>query len=170
MKPDFSRLKLYQDGLPVCGKEEAIVKELAGRESRNHALLMQLVERGASLIGTESPGLLMEEYRRLRSSLSRPASAPMDDGGLLERRDRFIARRIHATLGEGEHGLLFIGLLHDVHRCLPETIQVNFLIQRLPFAHDIRRRITPESSGDPPQTNGERRTPQARGRSSRRRD
>ena len=56
-------VRVYQDGLPVCGHEQEIVSELAAAGNRNHTLLLKLQERGAALMGTESPELLIEEYR-----------------------------------------------------------------------------------------------------------
>ena len=56
-------VRVYQDGLPVCGHEQDIVSELAGAGSRNHRLLLELQARGATLMGTESPELLVEEYQ-----------------------------------------------------------------------------------------------------------
>jgi len=51
----------------------------------------------------------------------------------LRARDAFIARRIADTLEDGEVGLLFLGMMHEVDRLLPEAIQVEFLIDRLPL-------------------------------------
>lgn len=48
----FERVRIYQDGLPVCGKELEIVHTLANQGSRNHRLLLSLAERGAILMGT----------------------------------------------------------------------------------------------------------------------
>jgi len=43
---------------------------------------------------------------------------------LLAKRDAFIAQRINQTLGEGEFGILFVGLLHNVHRGLLPDIEL----------------------------------------------
>lgn len=116
---DFRRLRLYQDGLPVCGFELQMVNELAGSGSRNHQLLLKLVKRGASLMGTEDPALLIREYQSHRAQLApsegpgrstSPSSGEMAE--LLEARDRFIARQIDQTLQEGETGLVFLGAAH----------------------------------------------------------
>ena len=56
-------MRVYQDGLAVCGHEQKIVSELAGAGNRNHALLLKLQAQGATLMGTESPELLVEEYQ-----------------------------------------------------------------------------------------------------------
>jgi hypothetical protein len=124
--------RVYQDGLPVCGHEREIVSELAKAGSRNHGLLLKLEARGAVLMGTESPELLVEEYQL--------AGAELASGGvtqakvrqkrlrdtLLERRDRYIADRINATLGAGESGILFMGMLHEVARYLDSDIDVGY--------------------------------------------
>jgi len=150
---NFSRVKVYQDGLPVCGKEELIVRDLARQGSLNHQLVVQLLERGATLIGTESPELLLREYQLVKSQLAAEemcrgqAAPPGRDGGaqkhpetaLLER-DRFIARRIEETLADGETGILFMGFAHEVHRHLSDSVNVQFLIHRLPFGQGVERR------------------------------
>jgi hypothetical protein len=62
LKLDARKLRIYQDGLPVCGFEERIVRELAQAGSANHQLVVALLDRGATVTGTEDPRLLMEEY------------------------------------------------------------------------------------------------------------
>jgi len=119
-------LKLYQDSLPLCGKELALIRDLAAQGSQNHRFLAALVDKGAILIGTESPALLLEEYRLLQSA----ERAPEQAATLLRQRDEFIARRIDATLGEGETGLLFMGALHQVAPLLPPRIRVEYLVVR----------------------------------------
>jgi hypothetical protein len=128
-----AKLRVYQDGLPVCGREREIVAQMAAAGSRNHQLLLHLEERGAVLMGTESAELLLEEYRLQATAIeARTALAaarvesqqkPLRDA-LLEKRDRFIAARIDATLAAGETGLLFLGMLHAVNRYLSPDIQV----------------------------------------------
>ena len=127
LEPSLARCKLYQDGLPICGKEEQIVRDLAARQSRNHRLLLRLIERGATLLGTESPELLLSEYELAKEIVSpdadRKALEPVA-ADLLAKRDAFIAQRINQTLGEGEFGILFVGLLHNVHRGLLPDIEL----------------------------------------------
>ncbi len=65
----FDRVRLYQDGLPICGREAEIVRELAQTGSRNHQLLLRLMDEGAILMGTESGDLLVQEYQLARRSL-----------------------------------------------------------------------------------------------------
>lgn len=129
---DFNKLKIYQDGLPICGRELEIVRDIAVQGSKNHLLLMELAERGATIMGTEDAQFLVEEYLRLRDGLerttkSRDRVSPGDD--LLSRRDLHIARRIRETLCEGETGILFIGLLHRVDEKLGPDIEVIMLFK-----------------------------------------
>ncbi len=123
-------MRVYQDGLPVCGHELEIVSELASAGNRNHGLLLELQERGATLMGTESPELLVEEYQLAAAAFAAGAAAPTGirqrqlRDALLEKRDRYIAARINGTLGAGERGILFMGMLHQVTRYLDSDIDV----------------------------------------------
>jgi len=130
---DYGRLRLYQDGLPNCGRECEIVRDLAEAGSQNHQLLIDLMERGAALTGTESLDLLLEEYRIVQETLGALASGDSDSLGevhrnrreaLLRERDRYIARRIDETLHQGETGLIFLGLLHSLQDDLPQYIHL----------------------------------------------
>ena len=56
-------VRLYQDGLPHCGKEADIVNDVAAQGSQNHQLLVELMAQGAQLMGTEDPSLLLQEYQ-----------------------------------------------------------------------------------------------------------
>ena len=144
-KLDPKSLFIYQDGLPICGKEEEIVRDVARQGSPNHRLVALLVDQGAHLMGTESPELLIAEYHQVARAAtsaegeleSRTEKSRSTAASLLEARDRFIAGRIDSTLPEGSTGLLFLGLAHGVHRYLPASIQVEFLIHRLPFDKEI---------------------------------
>ena len=129
----YEKMRLYQDGLPVCGRELEIVSELAKAGSRNHQLLLRLKERGAILMGTESAELLVQEYKLIKQMLTTDDSATAArleirhqevSRSLLKRRDQAIADRINHTLCPGESGLLFLGMLHSIERWLAEDIQV----------------------------------------------
>ncbi len=78
----FDRVRLYQDGLPVCGREAEIVTELAQAGSRNHQLLLRLMAQGAVLMGTESGDLLVQEYQLARQSLSARPPRAAGSGGV----------------------------------------------------------------------------------------
>lgn len=120
---DFPMVRLYQDSLPICGHEVAIVRDLAAQGSRNHQLLESLMERGATIMGTEPAGLLLEEYRLLQAG----GGGSPQGSGLLEQRDRAIAGRVDITLADGEVAILFIGALHQVERHLPSDIQTTVI-------------------------------------------
>ena len=134
----FDRVRLYQDGLPVCGREVEIVTELARAGSRNHQLLLRLMAQGAMLMGTEEGDLLVQEYQLARQSLTtRPpraagvaASRRALSQALLLRRDQFIARRINETLKNGETGILFLGMLHSLERHLHPDVLVIYPLRR----------------------------------------
>ena len=131
---DCTKLRLYQDGLPVCGLEEKIVRDLAQQGGANYRILLKLAGRGAKIEGTEDPDLLRKEYELIMAGVHAGAGSlgadAVKDGNdevfrdLLERRDRFIAQRIDRTLQAGETGILFLGALHRAAAMLPDTIQV----------------------------------------------
>lgn len=134
----FDRVRLYQDGLPVCGRETEIVTELARAGSRNHQLLLRLMARGAVLMGTEAGDLLVQEYRLAKQSLTTrlPRAAAVAaqrravSEALLQRRDQFMAQRINDTLKNGETGILFLGMLHSLERYLQPDVEVIYPLQR----------------------------------------
>lgn len=124
-----AQTRLYQDGLPICDWEEKIVREMAAAGSRNHQLLLCLHERGAILMGTESPQLLMEEYQLAKEAMQTNNSSLLQNGhSILQRRDQFIAARINDTLQPGETGILFIGLLHKIEPHLEADIDLSYPI------------------------------------------
>ncbi len=129
-------VRLYQDGLPVCGKEADIVRDVAAQGSRNHALLLELMTLGANLMGTEDPALLLQEYQfhQLAAAAPNPVQDPARQAQsqrLLLQRDHFIAQRINSTLLTGEIGLLFLGLAHSVEALLSADILVRNLLPSL---------------------------------------
>jgi len=131
----WERVRLYQDGLPNCGREVEIVHTIAKSGSFNHQLLLKLMERGAQLTGTESPELLIQEYELARQLLAPGASARNGKSAecvernrrILDMRDHYIAERIGQTLKQGETGLIFLGMLHSLNGRLPDDIRVTQL-------------------------------------------
>lgn len=130
----WEKVRLYQDGLPRCEREVEIVTTLARAGSPNHQLLLSLMSRGATLMGTESPDLLVEEYRLAQEGLAAEDSdtaAPGKDQrearsrALLDRRDRYIAKRINDSLCPDEIGLVFLGMLHSLEPYLAADIRVS---------------------------------------------
>lgn len=128
---DAHKTRIYQDGLPICGFEEKIVRELAKAGSSNHQLILRFMEQGAVLMGTEDSQLLMEEYELQKQYLtqevgktSNPEEQRKHMDRVLKARDSFIAERIAATLQAGEMGLLFLGALHRLDALRSTDIQV----------------------------------------------
>jgi hypothetical protein len=141
----YESVRLYQDGLPYCGREAEIVRTLAEAGSLNCRLLLKLMERGARITGTESPELLLEEYDLARKTLAaenagKPAGPIRQAQGgradahrrILDLRDRYIAVRIDQTLAPGETGLIFLGMLHSLDRRLPAGIRVTQVRVKMP--------------------------------------
>jgi hypothetical protein len=139
---DHSKARIYQDGLPVCGREFDIVRGVAAQGSQNHRLVLSLVKRGAALEGTEDVRLLLKEYHYIQAIAKEPDAEKKRKkvkllnakrSQLLRQRDQFMARQIASTLKEGETGILFAGLSHRIDKYLPKDIRISYLIFRLPF-------------------------------------
>jgi ribosomal protein S13 len=129
------KVRLYQDGLPVCGTEAEIVRDLANAGSRNHRILIGLIERGATLMGTESAELLVQEYELMKQMMAGHGDADRAEvlshqkrmsERVLRERDQHIAHRINTTLEKGETGILFLGMLHSLDRLLDKDIRVTY--------------------------------------------
>lgn len=149
---DFLKVVVYQDALPFApathaGLEIKIVKELAAVGSANHQLLEWMHVHGASILGTESPEMLVAEYSLVRKQLGLAESPSSDQAtprnlettaeateivaqlaDLLNRRDQFIAARIDQTLEKNQTGIILLGMLHNVEKWLPDDIEVDFPI------------------------------------------
>jgi hypothetical protein len=144
----YASVRVYQDGLPICGREIDIVRELADNGSRNHRLLLRLLEKGATVMGTESPELLVEEYELAQDLLCegtdlREGDNPQKLGEeLLKKRDQFIAQRINQTLRPEETGILFLGMLHSPEKLLDKDIRV------IPIPHTFSSPQGVEDEGD----------------------
>lgn len=130
---DYTKVRLYQDGLPSSGHESIIVKDLAAAGSLNHRILLDMIKKGATLTGTESIEFLLEEYEMARQVMdtlrSRQAKADTQkqkdfSKALLDKRDAFIANRINTTLHPGETGLIFLGMLHSLEGRLDPDINL----------------------------------------------
>lgn len=142
LRLNYKKVKIYQDGLPLCGKELEIMQDVARMGSHNYAIILELVKKGAELIGTEDAGLLVEEYNSIKKLVGitnaeerRLALKRMQKrrDELLTERDRFAANRIGETLRKGETGILFSGIEHEIDKHLPKDIKTEYLIYRLPF-------------------------------------
>lgn len=130
---DFSELRIYQDGLPDSSKD-VVAKIVDETHTVNYDLLRRLRDKGAQIMGTESPPLLLQEYRALQAIFNAKSEEQQRASQkeyakvslcLLEGRDEYIARRIKTTLPEGGIGILFIGLAHEVKSLLEQEIDVS---------------------------------------------
>lgn len=68
---DYKKTRIYQDGLPLCGRENEIVKDLAKMGSVNHQVIVELQDKGAILMGTEDPDFLLKEYHLFKNELAK---------------------------------------------------------------------------------------------------
>jgi len=135
-----SNLKIYQDGLMIDGNlGKKIIKEGASKGSKNHRIILKLMEKGAKIIKTEDLSLLKEEYNsfiklsQTKSFLEKMLvyiGYKLRRGPLMEKRDKFVAERINETLRRGEVGVLFIGVYHDVISRISKDIMVYELKER----------------------------------------
>lgn len=132
---DFARIKVYQDGLPDTKLDlvERIVSEV---QSPNYALLRWLNSKGATIVGTEDPKLVSEEYRLLKAifeakdedqKLEARKQYQERADALLSLRDAYIAQKIYSTLQKEELGILFIGAAHNIESVLSNDILVKSL-------------------------------------------
>ena len=129
----WEKVRLYQDGLPVCGKEREIVYKLAQDGNINYKIIWDLIQKGATLEGTEDPQLLRQEYS-YTLKIAQAENLDQRDRmikeynkagvGLLLKRDQFIAQRIDQTLRQGEAGVLFLGAMHRIDRFIPKDIEI----------------------------------------------
>ena len=131
---DVEGFKIYQDGLLAGGELGMnIAEKVAANGSKNFSLVLEMVERGAILMKTESDEFLIKEYQRLldfarADSLVKRSVAlvkyRMGKRDLTKKRDVFIALTINGTLEEGETGILLLGAYHEVEPMLSRDIEV----------------------------------------------
>jgi len=131
---DVSGMKIYQDGMVAEGEiGEKIVEESLNLGSRNYQLVSKLLKRGAILVKTEDFNLVREERDRLLKITQAKTITKkllsfiryrLTKNMLLNKRDKFIAKRIDETLNNNETGIIFIGAYHNIKKRLPENIQI----------------------------------------------
>jgi len=107
--------KVYQEASKV---EHSVQEFLEGfgkyrGKDRNVDAFFELVGRGVEFVRTESI------YARNESNRRRIFEEPDE----LEPCDSFIAKNIDDTLGDGQRGVLFLGVKHGVDRILNERYQ-----------------------------------------------
>jgi hypothetical protein len=135
---DVKGFKIYQDGMVANGADGLrIVREGISQGSRNYEIVGKLLERGAVLEKTEDLTLVRQEYNyiekitRSNSHKEREVWAlryKRARDHLLTQRDDFIVKRIEETLKDGETGILFIGVHHNILSKLPSDIQVTQVV------------------------------------------
>ena len=121
------------------GLGKKIIEQGARKGSKNHKIVRKLMEKGAKIMKTEDLSLLKEEYNSLiklshtKSFLEKMVAYigyKLRKDPLMEKRDKFIAERINETLGDGEVGVLFIGVYHNVLPRISQDIVVYELKER----------------------------------------
>ena len=139
LKPPWGSLRIYQEALPVCGREAELVTRLSLKGSHNHRLICSLLRHGARIEGTEDPNLLVREYDLLSKAFhAGEGRMPLADyrkesDKILAERDEFIAGRIRQTLKPGEVGLVFLGVRHQLDRLLEKDFEIVSVIYMIPF-------------------------------------
>lgn len=131
---DVSGMKIYQDGMVADGEVgQEIVEAGIKSGSKNYELVSRLIKRGATLVKTEDFKLVKEERDRLlciteAKSVIKKLLAfikyKLVKNRLLNKRDKFIAKRITESLNQGERGIIFIGAYHNIKKRLPKDIQI----------------------------------------------
>lgn len=88
---------------------------------------IELIRRGVIIEYAEDRSL-MTEYRTLAKQKGYFRKPSIGDSAryyeILDKRDRFIAERIHKTLREGETGFLFQGANHSIYPFLEADIRI----------------------------------------------
>lgn len=131
---DVSGMKIYQDGMVANGEVgQKIVEAGVKAGSKNYELVLRFIQQGAILVKTEDFKLVKEERDRLLTitqtkfiikKLLAFIKYKIIKNRLLNKRDKFIAKRIDETLNQGEMGIIFIGAYHNIKKRLPGDIQI----------------------------------------------
>ena len=136
LKLNYNSVHVYQDGVPTGGELGLkIVTQTAAKGSRNYQIVQKLIEKGATLEGTESKELLIKEYQFVQAFVQATADKKNQElqvyeqakDDLIKKRDAYIAKQIDTSLKNGETGILFIGAHHRVKEKLPKNITIKAL-------------------------------------------
>jgi len=127
-------IKIYQDGMVADGEVAAkIIEESVKSGSKNYEIVSSLINRGAIIMRTEDFNLVKKELSSLQSIIQskkiitkviRLIIYKITKSMLLNKRDKFITRRIAETLNKDETGIIFIGAYHKILKRLPKDIHV----------------------------------------------
>ena len=140
---DYQKLVVFQDGLADTDSQiiQKIIEEGTKKGSPNYLLLQKLKDKGANIVGTEDPKLLMDEYKMAQEEFKEKnpyrqrqliLAYRVKKAQLLRERDKFIAQKIDQNLTEGRVGIVFMGMIHKIKERLPSDIQVK-LIDLIPL-------------------------------------
>ena len=131
---DVTGMKIYQDGMVAeAGMGQEIVTEIAKLGSKNYEIISKLLKKGATLVKTEDFNLVKEERDKLLKITQAKgivnkiigfAKYKLTKNRLLNKRDKFIAKKIDETLARGDRGVLFIGASHNIKKRLPKNILI----------------------------------------------
>lgn len=141
--------RVYQDALIASGElGMKIIEDNAAKGIMNYQIVLKLIKKGAELMKTENKELVLKEYRywqlyaellELQKKFGKDFKlAPKHEeikkkiqefkrfnkDNLIKNRDEYIASRINETLKDGEVGVLFIGVEHNVIPKLASNIKV----------------------------------------------
>ena len=129
-----TKLKIYQDGMFLEGEMALrIINDGISSGSKNSIIISKLIQRGATLMQTEEFKMVMDEYNAIQAMLKSKTHLKrifhllrykLLKPVFLKRRDRYISRRIAASLAPNETGILFIGAFHHIVQKLPKDISV----------------------------------------------
>lgn len=117
---NYTKIKVYQDAMDETPTHEQFINN--SKISRNWHLIHNLHLRGTVIMKTENRRLLDITERILISG---------DDTELAlitHQRDEFIAKTIEKTLKNGELGILFIGIAHNVHKHFSPHIIIEWIM------------------------------------------
>lgn len=136
---DPEHIRVYQDGLPCEGEIGIkVIRNTAELGSKNYQIIEKMVAKGAKIVATENPELLIEERNLLLDMLKASSTVEKEEAKkryiakkdfLLEQRDIYIASRINKTLEKEETGILFIGAEHNVIPKLAGDIEIFDLVK-----------------------------------------
>jgi hypothetical protein len=157
---EASGLKIFQDGMAADGElGMKIVQEATKAGSRNYQVISELIRKGSLLVKTEDLDLVKEERDWILRITQAKNRAQKLDAALkyklakktpLDKRDKYIEKRVNDTLQDGERGVLFIGAFHNVRKWLQKDIAVEEIKDRnkvkeyqklLPFYRSNKERV-----------------------------
>lgn len=124
-------LHIYVDGLPKTDENlifQKVVQDLISQKLPQYLIIQELLEKGATIHGTESIKLLLEEHSMWTNTVKGISPDLKRKAVLLQERDQFIAKRINETLPKNEIGILFIGAAHKVYNELKRFSDIKMIL------------------------------------------